>query len=46
MMSPHQFTVATNSVQQTLEGRARWMSLKSPMCALKLRPGRDQVETF
>jgi hypothetical protein len=38
--------VSTNSIEQMLEGRSRRMALKSPMCAVKLTPGRNQVETL
>jgi hypothetical protein len=38
--------VATNGIEQTLEGRPRRVALKSQMCAVKLVPGRDEVETL
>jgi hypothetical protein len=46
MISPDQFTVATNGIEQTLKGRPRRVALKSPMCAVKLVPGRHQIESL
>jgi hypothetical protein len=44
--TPGQFTMAMNGVEQTLVARARCLALKSPVCAIKLTPGCNQVKTL
>jgi hypothetical protein len=38
--------VATKGIEQALKGRARRLALKGPVSAVKLTPGRDEVETL